>query len=212
MDTLLAWARPFFAPAFSAWGSPVSWLELVAFVIALWMVGCNIRVRPLAWPLAITSSAMYGLLFLDSRLYGEAALQLFFIAVAGWGWWQWLYGTAADGQTLRVRPLDARLRWRLLAAMALAWPAVALLLDHATDSDVPWWDAFPTAGSLIGQWLLGRKYTENWLAWAVVNAVSVGLFAHKGLWLTVLLYTLFFVLSLAGWRAWAQIARAGSHP
>ena len=202
MDALLAAARPLFAPAFTAWGSPVSWLELVAFVLALWMVGCNMRVRPLAWPLAITSSALYALLFLDSRLYGEAGLQLFFIVVAGWGWWQWLHGTTVDGQALRVRALAPALRWRLLAAMALAWPAVALLLDHATDSDVPWWDAFPTATSVVGQVLLGRKFIENWAVWTVVNIVSVGLFAYKGLWLTVILYTLFAVLSMVGWRAW----------
>ena len=52
--------------------------------------------------------------------------------------------------------------------------------------------------------LLGRKYIENWAVWVVVNVVSVGLFAYKGLWLTVLLYTLFIALSVAGWRAWQR--------
>mgnify|MGYP000918107264 CR=1 FL=1 len=66
--------------------------------------------------------------------------------------------------------------------------------------------AFPTAGSLVGQWLLGRKYIENWLAWLGVNLVSVGLFAFKGLWLTVLLYALFVLLSVIGWRAWRRLA------
>lgn len=208
MDTWLATARPLFAPAFSAWGSPVTWLEIVAFLLSLWMVACNMRVRPLAWPLAMISSALYALLFLDSRLYGEAWLQVVFIAFAAWGWWQWLRGTHADGTPLRVHRLAPAQRWRVLAAMALAWPAIALLLAHGTDSDVPWWDAFPTAGSLVGQWLLGRKFVENWLAWAIVNTVSVALFAHKGLWLTVLLYTLFTVLSIVGWRAWRTLADA----
>ena len=42
---------------------------------------------------------------------------------------------------------------------------------------MPWFDAFPTAASLVGQWLLGRKYVENWLVWLVVNVVSVATFA-----------------------------------
>ncbi len=92
--------------------------------------------------------------------------------------------------------------------MAVAWPALAWLLSSRTDSDVPWFDAFPTAGSLIGQWLLGRKYVENWLAWLIVNLVSVALFVHKGLWLTVLLYAIFIVLSVVGWAAWKRLARA----
>jgi nicotinamide mononucleotide transporter len=206
METLLQALRPLFAPAFTLWGSPASWLELVALALALAMVGLNMRVNPLAWPLAIASSLLYFLLFWDSRLYGEASLQIFFVVVALWGWWQWLRGTMDDGRALRVRALPRREAAACAAALALAWPALALFLDHRTDSDVPWFDAFPTAASLVGQWLLGRKYIENWPVWLVVNVVSVALFAVKGLWLTVLLYAVFAALSLIGWRAWRRLA------
>ncbi len=197
-----------FAEAFTAWGSPVTWLEIVAFVMALAMVVLNMRVNPLAWPLAITSSLLYLLLFWNSRLYGEAALQVLFATVGFWGWWQWLRGTQDGGRPLVVRSLGPRGRAVALAALAFGWPVLALLLDHGTDSDVPWWDAFPTAGSLLGQWLLGRKFVENWPVWLVVNVASVALFAIKGLWLTVLLYAIFVVMSLAGWRAWRRLAVA----
>lgn len=206
MESLLQVLRPLFAPAFTLWGSPASWLELIALVLSLAMVALNMRVNPLGWPLAIVSSLLYFLVFWDSRLYGEASLQIFFAIVALWGWWQWLRGTMDDGGRLRVRSLPRRAAFACLAALALAWPALALFLRHYTDSDVPWFDAFPTAGSLVGQWLLGRKYIENWLAWLGVNLVSVGLFAFKGLWLTVLLYALFVLLSVIGWRAWRRLA------
>lgn len=205
MDSLLQALRPLFAPAFTLWGSPATWLELIAVVIALAMVGFNMRVNPLAWPLAIASSLLYFLLFWDSRLYGEAGLQIFFAVVALWGWWQWLRGTMDDGSALRVRALPRREALGCGVVLALAWPALALFLDHATDSDVPWFDAFPTAASLVGQWLLGRKYVENWAVWLLVNVVSVALFAVKGLWLTVLLYAVFALLSVVGWRAWQRL-------
>ena len=204
MDALLRALQPFFAPAFSLWGSPVSALEIVAFVLAVVMVVLNMRVNPLAWPLAIISSLLYFALFWSSQLYGDASLQILFAVVALWGWWQWLLGTEAGGAALQVRALGVRGRWWLLAALALAWPATGLFLKRYTDTDVPWWDAFPTAASVIGQWLLGRKYIENWAAWVVVNIVSVGLFAYKGLWLTMLLYTLFIAMSFMGWRAWRK--------
>jgi nicotinamide mononucleotide transporter len=206
METLLQALRPLFAPAFTLWGAPASWLELLAFVLALAMVVFNIRVNPLGWPLAIVSSLLYFALFWDSKLYGEASLQIVFAVVALWGWWQWLSGTQRDGSALRVRRLTHRALLLCAIAMAAAWPLLGALLARITDSDVPWWDAFPTAGSLIGQWLLGRKYVENWPVWLIVNVVSVGLFAFKGLWLTVLLYAVFAVLSVAGWRAWQRLA------
>ena len=193
------------APVLTLWGEPISALEIVAFGLALLMVVLNMRVNALAWPLAIVSSLLYFALFSNSRLYGEASLQIVFVVVALWGWWQWRRGTQSDGGVLRVRELSARARWGLLVALGVAWPAAGWFLKHYTDTDVPWWDAFPTAGSLIGQWLLGRQYVENWLVWIVVNVVSVGLFVYKGLWLTTLLYSLFIVLSVLGWRAWQRL-------
>lgn len=193
-----------FAPALTLWGSPTTWLELVAVVVALAMVGCNIREKHWGWPLAVVSSIMYFALFWRDRLYGEAGLQVFFAVIALWGWWQWLRGVQADGAALSVRRLDSQGLLRLVLACAVLWPATGLFLRHFTDTDVPWWDAFPTALSVVGQFLLGRKFIENWAVWVLVNGVSVALFAYKGLWLTAGLYLVFIGLSVVGWRAWQR--------
>jgi nicotinamide mononucleotide transporter len=205
MDPLVAWLN---STAFSVGAISASRAESIGAALGVWMVVCNIRVNPLAWPLAISSSALYLLVFWQARLYGDAGLQVLFIAVALWGWWQWLRGHQADGSLLRVRYLPARGQLVLIAAFVVLWPATGLFLLHATDTDVPWWDAFPTAGSVIGQWLLARKYVENWPAWIAVNAVGVALFAYKGLWLTVGLYALFLVMAAGGWLAWHRLATA----
>lgn len=203
-DLLTALWQWLLQPAFTLWGVPSSWLELVAVLLALAMVGFNIRERHWGWPLAIVSSLLYFGLFSRSKLYGDAALQIFFACVAFWGWLNWLRGHRPDGSRLRVARLSVRGCWAVVAACAVLWPSVAWFLMRFTDSDVPWWDAFPTAVSLVGQYLLGRKYIENWLVWLVVNTVSVGLFAYKGLWLTTLLYALFIGLSWLGWQAWKR--------
>ncbi len=198
-----------FAIAFTLWNSPVTWLEIVAFGLSLAMVAANMRVHVVAWPLAIAASLLYALLFADSRLYGEATLQLFFVTVSLWGWWQWQRGKASDGSQLKVRWLNTRQRYTTAAATLAAWPLLGLLLARATDSDVPFFDALPTVASVTGQLLLGRKFVENWPVWLAVNLVSVLLFAYKGLWLTALLYGLFALLSVLGWRTWARRARQG---
>jgi|SRR6218665_1555545 len=202
MDALPQMLHPLLTPAFELLGSPITWTELIAFVLAIWMVVCNMRVHVLAWPLALASSLLYFLLFWSGKLYGEASLQLVFAVVALWGWWQWLRGKGTDGQKLRVRRLSRQGLTVALLALLLAWPALGLFLQHQTDSTLPFWDAFPTVASLLGQWLLGRKYQENWSVWVLVNVVSVALFAYKGYWLTVVLYAFFIPMSVAGWRAW----------
>lgn len=198
-----AWAA-LLAPAFTAFGSPITWLELVAFVLAIWMVVCNMRVHLLAWPLALVSSLLYFALFWDGKLYGEAALQLLFAALAVWGWWQWLFGRTREGAALTVRRLGPQGLLKPALLTLAAWPLLGLFLSKATDSPLPYWDAFPTVASLLGQWLLARKYEENWPTWIVVNAVSVVLFGIKGYWLTVILYAGFIPMSFWGWREWRQ--------
>lgn len=194
----------FSAAAFTLWAAPVTWLELVAAVLALAMVGCNMREIHWGWPLAIASSLLYFGVFAQARIYGDASLQIFFAVVAFWGWTQWLRGHRADGSALHVARLSPRgIAFGLLAS-ALAWPAVALFLMRFTDTDVPWWDGFATGLSLVGQFLLGRKFIENWIVWLAVNVVSIGLFVHKGLWLTVGLYAVFALLSVAGFLAWRR--------
>jgi nicotinamide mononucleotide transporter len=205
LDGWLHAAQPFLSTAFALWGSPVTWLEIAAFVLSLLMVWANMRVSMWGWPLAILSSLLYGLLFANSKLYGEAGLQLVFVALAVWGWWQWWRGRLGAPTALRVRSMTAEQRLGAAAITLLAWPLLGLWLQRATDSDVPFLDALPTVASVCGQILLGRKFIDNWPVWLIVNLVSVALFATKGLWLTVILYALFALLSLWGWRAWRKL-------
>jgi nicotinamide mononucleotide transporter len=192
--------------AFSLWGLETSLLELTAVLLSLGMVLCTVAENHWGWPLAALSSGLYFVLFWNQRLYGEAWLQLLFIGLAIWGWSIWLRGV--DGVYLPISRMTARQRWQMLILAGVLWLFTGVTLLRFTDTDVPWWDAFPTAVSLIGQYLLARKYLENWAVWIIVNSVALGLFAWKALWLTALLYLLFILLSVIGWRRWSSSMKA----
>jgi nicotinamide mononucleotide transporter len=191
--------------AFTLLGTAVTWLELVAFVLALANIACNVFEIHWGWPLSIVASALYAWLFYASKLYGEAGVNVFFAIASVWGWWQWLSGHRADSNApLQIARLTRRgLLW-YTAGYAVAWLLCALLLRTVTDSTVPWADGFVTAGSIVGTVLLARKFIENWPLWLLVNVASVALFAYKGLTLTVLLYVIFFLLAIWGWIGWRK--------
>lgn len=189
-------------------GYALSTLEVLAFVLALACVILEVLEIHWAWPLAFISSLLYGWLFLAHQIYGLAGLQVFFAAMAIWGWWQWVYGhrgTAGpdDPAGLRVMRLSSRRKGLLLAAWLAGWGLFGIGLARFTDSGVPWFDAFPTAGSVLGTVLMGRKFVEAWPVWLGVNIVSMGLFAWQALYLTSLLYAVFCALAVVGWRRWA---------
>ncbi|HEU4373284.1 MAG TPA: nicotinamide mononucleotide transporter family protein, partial [Telluria sp.] len=68
--------------------------ELLAFALSVATVLLNIRQNHWAWGFAIISSAAYGVVFFDARLYGDMGLQIVFILVSVWGWYSWLHGGA----------------------------------------------------------------------------------------------------------------------
>ena len=183
-------------------------VELAGFVLSLAMVYCNIKEIHWGWPMAILSSALYGLVFWNSQLYGEASLQVMFILGAFWGWHQWRKGTQSNNpemqnaSALQISQLSRVELKQTAAATLLAWPVLAYFLKSYTDSDVAIWDALVTSLSLLGQYLLAKKKIENWWVWLVVNIITVGLMLMKSLWLTALLYVLFAILSYIGLKAW----------
>lgn len=209
-----------FDTAFTLLGTPVTWLEVLAFVLALANIACNVFEIHWGWPLTVVASGLYAWLFFSSKLYGEAGVNVFFALTAVWGWSQWLKGQYDDGETpLAIRRLTRRGTVNAAIAWVVLWVACAALLHSVTDSDVVWADGFVTAGSIVGTFLLGRKFIANWPVWLVVNAASVGLFAYKGLTLTVVLYTIFFGLAIWGWVGWQRrmtlslrASAHGSHP
>ncbi|OYU46628.1 MAG: transporter [Burkholderiales bacterium PBB4] len=189
--------------AITLWDTAVTWLEIVAFLLALANIACNVAEIHWGWPLTIVASGLYAWLFYASKLYGEAAVNIFFAASALWGWWQWLHGKRhATGSKLTIASLPTQGVGNIALAWALMWLVCTAILHSVTDSDVVWADGFVTAGSVVGTYLLGRKFIANWPVWLLVNTASIALFAYKGLTLTVVLYVIFWGLAVWGWRSW----------
>lgn len=183
-------------------------LELLSFLLSVATVWLNIRQSHWAWLFAIVSSATYGLVFYGSRLYGDMGLQLVFITVSIFGWYQWLHG---DDRHDKLPVTSLTPRGRVIAGVA--WLAgfvlLAWFLKTYTDTDVPKSDGFLTAGSLVGQLLLSRKKIENWHVWIIVDVLYVGLYLHKNLILTAILYAVFVAMAVIGLRTWRGDTHTG---
>ncbi len=184
-------------------------LEIISFILSVITVVLNIRQTHWAWLFAIIASAMYGAVFYQARLYGDMGLQVVFIVVSVWGWYQWLYGGAQHDELHVSRSSNIGWAWGIAGWLA-GFVILALFLARWTNTDVPNVDGFLTAGSLLGQVLLSRKKVENWIVWIVVDILYVGLYVYKGLALTAVLYALFVVLAGIGLAAWYREAQRKS--
>ena len=88
---------------------------------------------------------------------------------------------------------------------AAVWLLIAFLLNNFTDSNVAWWDSFTTALSIVGMYMLARKYAEQWLVWIVVDIISSGLYIYKELYFTAALYAIYAIIAIFGYCKWIRI-------
>lgn len=188
--------------AFTAFGAPTSWAEVLGFVTGAWCVWLVGRQSVWNWPIGIANNLVWILLFATAGLFADSALQIVYIALAVWGWRNWVQGRA--GETLAVTGTTGT-EWVWLAGAGIAGTgALMLLLDTATSSTVPFWDAVTTVLSLLATWGQATKRWESWLLWIAADLIYIPLYLHKGLTLTALLYAGFLLLCIRGLLAWRR--------
>jgi nicotinamide mononucleotide transporter len=192
--------------------NPANRFEIVASILGLVSVWLNVRENPWAWPIGLVMVGMYVVIFWKVHLYADFALQLFYyVPMQLYGWWAWLRG--GQQQTpLHVSLTPPHLRIGLILLALLSALGLGYFFDTYTDAALPYWDSFIAGGSLVCQWMLARKLLENWVGWFVVDVVAVGVYASKHLWSTTVLYAVFLVLAVMGYRQWLASYRADLAP
>ncbi len=173
-------------------------------VIGVWL---SVKEKVWAWPAGIVNVTLYAFVFWRARLYADTGLQVVYLLLSIYGWYEWLYG-GANRSALRVTRTPPREAALLAGGAVLLAVGMGSALARGTDASLPWLDSSLTAASLAAQWLLTRKRLENWIVWIAADAVYIGMFLYKGLRLTAVLYAIFLVLAVLGWREWRRSLRA----
>jgi nicotinamide mononucleotide transporter len=178
-------------------------LEALAVVLALAYLLLAARQNLWCWLCALLSSLIYMWLMWQARLYMETVLNGFYavMAVLGWHAWRQHSGQLQSASIVSLRPLQQGLCLALALALALI---NGYLLQRFTDAVFPFVDAFITWGSVITTFLVVRKVLQNWLYWLVLDGMALLIYLDRGLYLTALLFALYLVIVVIGYRQWQR--------
>jgi nicotinamide mononucleotide transporter len=191
---------------FELLGEPVTWAELLGFVTGIACVALAVAQRIETFPIGIANNLFFIVLFVDARLFADAALQVVYIVLGAMGWWVWATRTRGPLEVSRAGP-------GLLGATTLAVIAGTLALVpvlRAAHGAAPGWDAATTSMSLGAQLLLNLKRLETWYVWIAVDVIYVPLYFSRDLNLTALVYIVFLGLCVMGWRQWRGVPARGT--
>jgi len=179
------------------------YIEIFGAVTGIIFVFLEIRQNIWLWPVGIISSAVYIWVFFAARFYADMGLQVYYLSISFYGWYWWKRG-GEKVNSLEVSRTGKNLALKLLVLFLILNVLLWYVLKYFTDSPVPVGDSFTTALSIIATWMLARKLLEHWILWIIVDSVSIGLYIYKGLYPTVILFTLYTVMAIAGLASWSN--------
>ncbi len=169
----------------------LNFLEIFGTIVGLVYLWLEYRASIYLWIAGIVMPAIYIFVYYKAGLYADFGINIYYLIAAIYGWFFWMWGhrkkksqQSADAST-GDKPKDLPIvhtPWKcylpLFLVFIVAFIGIAWILIEYTDSNVPWLDSFTTALSIVGMWMLARKYVEQWFAWILVDIVCCGLYMH----------------------------------
>lgn len=183
-----------------------NYIELLASVLGILYVILAIRQNIWCWMAGIINVVLYIFIFLNARLYGDMALQVFYLLMSIYGWYSWKFSKSKNKEVLVVTQLTQNSGFLLLVILTILSVGFGYLLSF-TNSDIPYWDGLTTALGLIATWMIARKIIENWLVWIFTDLLCVGIYYYKELYPTAIFYLIMAILAVVAYYKWKKDMR-----
>lgn len=162
------------------------------------------------WPMGILMSLFYIVIFFQSKFYADAGIYAYYLGANLYGLVEWRRNSQKTSEETIEMPITHTPKSKILPLTLIGiaiWAALWLLLSHLTDSPVPFGDSFTTALSVVAMYLLAKKHIEHWWLWVVVNLVSTGLYAWKGLYPMAGFFAFYTIIAAMGYFNWRKEMR-----
>lgn len=179
-------------------------LQIVGTLLGLLYLWLEYKANIWLWIVGAIMPVVHGVLYLNSGIYADAAMQLYYVVAGVYGLCVWLRGTKRAERVVPIQHTPSKWIFPLVTVYVVLHVAMYYVLSEFTDSRVPFFDSMSTALSIVAMWMLSRKLVEQWLVWLVVDMISVGLYLYKGIPITAMLYTLYCALAVAGYMRWRK--------
>lgn len=175
--------------------------EWLAVLLAIAYVLLAARQNVWCWPAAFTSTALYTWLFWQVALPFQSVLNVFYMAMAIYGYWQWHHHAAVDK---RVVSWPVGRHVIVISVLTILTLCLYQLVYDRLDGEYVWLDAGINVFSVATTFMVAHKILQNWLYWLVINSAAVFLYAQSGLILSACLFAGYVLFSVYGYQQWKK--------
>jgi nicotinamide mononucleotide transporter len=180
-----------------------SWWEIGAVVLGISYLLLAMRESVLCWYAAFFSTSIFLVIFWDVNLYMESALQVYYLAMAVYGWFLWRKGSD-DKSSLPISSWHLSRHIQVILITVVISGITGYGLSMYTDARFPYLDSFTTWGAIITTYMVARKVLENWLYWFVLDGLSIYLYIDRELYFTAALFAAYLIIVVFGYLTWSR--------
>lgn len=183
-------------------------LQVVGFIVGLLYLWWEYHADKKVWIASLIMPAISMWIYFSKGLYADFAINIYYLAIAIYGFMTWSHKEGKKNKKpLPISHASIKVWGRVTVSCILLWYGIWMILFHLTDSTVPVADSFTTALSIVGLWMMARKYAEQWIIWIIVDIVCSILYFYKGIPFYGILYALYTVVAFFGYAKWLRLMR-----
>ena len=179
-------------------------LEIAGVVLGIIYLLQELKASRAMWITGMIMPLISLFVYFRAGLYADFAIDIYYFLIGIYGFIAWKRGTGKKKEDLPITRTPVKAILPLVLVFSVLFVAIGLVLQNWTNSTVPLQDSFTTSLSIVGLWMLARKWIEQWWVWFVVDAVSTALYIYKGIPFYAGLYALYTILAVYGYFKWKR--------
>jgi len=180
-------------------------IEFFGAVVGLVYIVLEYRASWWLWIAGMIMSLIYIYIFARVHCYAWAATYLYYLGANVYGIMVWKRNEN-ENSDFCTSNLPKNYYSKLTVIVLLLTIFIFLIVKRYTDTQIPVCESFSTALSVVGMWLLAKKYLQHWYCWMVVNAIYAIANLWLGLYFSAILFAVYFVVSVMGLTRWRKLA------
>jgi len=178
----------------------LNWITVCAVISGILYIILAAKENVWCWLAASISVCLYMYINYDLGYYSQAALQIFYLFIAIYGYVMW---NKLDPE--RIKEWSEKKHLFIIFIGAIITFIIGFILtEYVEDSEQPILDSLTTVFSVFASYMVAKKVLGNWLYWIVIDSLIIYLYYIQGEFILALQFLVYIIIAVYGYFSWIQ--------
>lgn len=181
-------------------------LEAIAFFFGIASVWLAKNENIWVYPTGLVATIISVYLLYVAGYFGDMVINFYYSIMSVYGWYKWSQNSTT-GEVLAISRTTFNQKFIgfgmfLLTILVIFGVYIGFGNEIKTENYI---DIFTSGIFFTAMWFMALKKIENWTLWIIADAISIPLYAYRGLGMLSLQFLIFTILAVQAYFSWRKI-------